>query len=232
MASTEPKRTLAALEERLGHCFREPELLHRALIHASAAERGDRGNERLEFLGDRVLGLIVAEALLARFPREAEGEIAKRHARLVSRAVLAPIGRALGLDGFLVMARADAPDASVPDTVLADGLEALIAALYLDGGLETARHFVLGQLDRAFEEDRAPPRDAKTALQEWALGRGLGLPVYEALSREGPAHAPVFEVEVRVEGRGSARASGSSKQKAEQAAAQLLLARLDQDRGS
>jgi ribonuclease-3 len=214
-----------ALEERIGHRFTRAALLTQALLHASAAKRGDRGNERLEFLGDRVLGLVVAEALLARFPDEREGSIARRHASLVSQPVLARVAEAIGLGDFLTFAKGerDAGAATNP-AILADAIEAVIAAVYLDGGLEPARTFVLAAWQPLIVEGSTPPSDPKTALQEWALGRGLALPSYRVVKSEGPAHSPRFEVTVAIEGLAPAAGEGRSKRAAEKVAASALLA--------
>jgi ribonuclease-3 len=214
-----------ALLDRIGYAFARVELLGQALLHASAAKRGDRGNERLEFLGDRVLGLVIAEALLDRFPAEREGSIARRHASLVSQPVLARVAEALGLGDFLTFAKGerDAGAAANP-AILADALEALIAAIYLDGGLEPARAVVLRYWEALIVEGSAPPSDSKTALQEWALARGLALPVYRVIKSEGPAHSPRFEVTVAIEGIPAAAGEGRSKRAAEKVAATALLA--------
>jgi len=220
-----PSFDRGALEDRIGHRFASADLLDRALLHASAAKRGDRGNERLEFLGDRVLGLIVADALLARFPGEREGSIARRHASLVSQPVLARVAQAIGLGDFLTFAKGerDAGAASNP-AILADAIEAVIAAVYLDGGLEPARAFVLAQWQPLIVEGSTPPSDPKTALQEWALARGLALPAYRVIKSEGPAHSPRFEVTVTIDGIAPAAGEGRSKRVAEKAAAGALLA--------
>ena len=216
---------LRALEERIGHGFARAELLTQALLHASAATRGDRGNERLEFLGDRVLGLIMAEALLVRFPGEPEGAVARRHASLVSQPVLARVAEAIGLGGFLTFAKGDRDaGAAANPAILADAIEALIAAIYLDGGLEPARAFVLRQWQPLIVEGSTPPSDPKTALQEWALARGLALPAYRVVKSDGPAHSPRFEVTVAIEGIAPAAGEGRSKRAAEKVAATELLA--------
>jgi ribonuclease-3 len=222
------------LEARIGHVFRDPSLLREALTHRSAP-RGGRGgglrrgagsNERLEFIGDRVLGLVMAEWLLERFPDEQEGELGPRHARLVSRTVLAPIADALGLGAALSLAP-DAQRAGVAalDNVRADALEALLGALFLDAGLDPVRRLVRAAWSDALTQHALPPKDPKTGLQEWLLARGAGLPAYEVTAREGPSHAPRFVVEVAalgVAGRGEA----GSKRVAERDAAADLLARL------
>lgn len=215
---------LKALSAVLGHAFHHPELLRRAVTHASAEPRAWNAYERLEFLGDRVLALIVAEQLLDRFPHEREGAIAKRHVNLVRREALAEVARAIDLGRYLILSRGEAEAGSRDsDTILSDAMEAVIGALYLDGGLEAARSFILQYWNRLLELDLRPPQDAKTALQEWAQGRGLPLPKYRTVSQTGPAHAPEFVVEVQVEGYQPVPASGRSKRLAEQAAAAALL---------
>lgn len=211
----------------LGHSFATPALLRRSLTHPSAAAVPGESYERLEFLGDRVLGLLVAELLWRRFPDETEGHMARRHAALVRRETLALVARETGLGDHLILARPEreAGEADNP-ALLADACEAVIAALYLDGGLAAARAFVEPRWVPLLEADLEPPQDAKTALQEWAQGRALPLPVYRETRREGPPHDPVFTVEVFVEGRNPAEGVGRSKRLAEQAAAERLLADL------
>jgi ribonuclease-3 len=220
---------LDPLYEILGHRFSDPQLLAEALTHPSAhARHGPRQSyERLEFLGDRVLGLVVAELLWRRFPDEAEGELTRRHAGLVRRESLVEVARALGLGAFVILSPGEAQAGSRDNaSVLADTCEAVIAALYLDGGLEAARGFVHRCWEPLLQTAATPPRDPKTALQEWAQGRGRGLPVYETVDVAGPAHKRVFTVTVRVEGAEPATASGNSKRAAETAAAAALMARL------
>jgi len=224
---------LDPLFELLGHRFADPRLLAEALTHPSAhARRGSprQSYERLEFLGDRVLGLVVAEALWRRFPDEAEGELTRRHTGLVRRESLVEVARALGLGAFVILSQGEAQAGARDNpSVLADACEAVIAALYLDGGIEAARGFVHRYWEPLLQGTATPPRDAKTALQEWAQGRGRGLPTYETVSVAGPAHKRVFTVSARVEGAEPATASGSSKRAAETAAAAELIARLSVD---
>jgi ribonuclease III len=214
----------AALEAILGHRFRDRELLGRALTHPSLAQ--PRGMfERLEFLGDRVLGLVTADMLLTRFPGEAEGDLARRHAVLVSRDSLAAIAMALDLGAHLRLARGEEGSGGRKNPgVLADALEAVIGALYRDGGLDAARRFIAAQLTPVIERALTPPRDPKTALQEWAQGRGLKLPTYRTLEATGPAHQPHFRIEVAVEGFPPQSGEGASKRAAEREAAERLLA--------
>jgi ribonuclease III len=225
-------------EDILGHDFSRGELLREALTHRSAvigrrlargrtAPSDGRGsNERLEFIGDRVLGLLVAEWLAERFPEEREGQLGPRLAWLVSQPVLAGIAGELGLPTVLSVAPGESR-AGVRElaTVLADAMEALIGALYLDGGLEPARRFVRRAWEGAMSGLVEPPKDPKTGLQEWLLARGMKLPSYTLLSREGPPHDPVFVIGVSAAGQAGQGKAGS-KRVAERLAAADLLARL------
>ena len=227
---------LAGLEAALGHVFAAPALLAEAVTHPSLAglarSRGPKPGlayERLEFLGDRVLGLIIAEWLLERYPEEREGELARRHTLLVRRETLAAVARAIGLGDHLRLSRGEDDSGGRANlTILGDACEAVIGALYLDGGLEPARAFVRRVwvvLPEAAEP--LPVQDAKTRLQEWAQQLGKPLPAYEILSRSGPDHQPEFEVAVTVAGLAPATGIGRSRRAAETAAAQALLARLN-----
>ena len=234
------RRSLQAVERILGHEFKRPALLGEALTHRSAAHarsgrgtsgskggpKGEGSNERLEFVGDRVLGLVMAEWLLERFPEEQEGALGPRLADLVSRQTLAGIAERVGLAPLLAVAASEAKaGVSTLATVLADAMEALIGAVYLDAGLDPVRRFIRVAWGDLIERQINPPKDPKTGLQEWALGRGRGLPVYRVEKNEGPSHAPRFTISVRV-GDHKAEAEGSSKRDAERAAAQLLLEKL------
>ncbi|MEQ9333532.1 ribonuclease III [Thalassobaculum sp.] len=220
----EVDRDLSGLAELLGHTFNHADILRRAVTHASAEPRAWNAYERLEFLGDRVLALILAEHLLDRFPHEREGSIAKRHVSLVRRETLAEVAHSIDLGRYLIVSRGeDEAGARASDTILSDAMEAVIGALYLDGGLEAARRFILRYWNPVLELDQRPPQDPKTALQEWAQGRRLPLPVYATVVQTGPAHAPEFTVEVRVEGLAPQRAIGKSKRLAEQSAAAAML---------
>lgn len=213
---TRNEQDLKPLYAALGHSFSNPALLVRALSHSSVA--GAQSYERLEFLGDRVLGLSVAELLLDRFPYENEGEVGRRFAALVQADMLAQVGASLGLANH-----AKAGPGVVNDGIVADMVEAVIAALYLDGGMDVARAFVRRTWDPLVETRSRPPRDAKTALQEWSQSKGHGLPAYEDVERSGPDHAPVFTVEVRLPGFPAQQARGASKRAAEQEAAAMML---------
>ncbi|TVR99064.1 MAG: ribonuclease III [Rhodospirillales bacterium] len=221
---------LDGLTPQLDHDFADPLLLQEALTHASAvgqAGASRRSNERLEFLGDRVLGLIVAELLYDAFPREAEGALARRYAALVRRDALARVAEAIDLGAFIRLSRGEEEAGGRRNPgLLADTCEAVIAAVYLDGGLPAARAFIRRHWWTMIGETARPPKDSKTALQEWAQARGLPLPRYREIGRAGPPHAPTFSVEVTVEGLESTTAGGASKRVAEQAAAETMLARI------
>jgi ribonuclease-3 len=217
------------LETILGHVFQRPGLLKEALTHRSAVHghgKGRGSNERLEFIGDRVLGLSMAEWLAERFPREQEGDLGRRLAYLVSQPVLASVAERIGLAAALSVSPGEArAGVTRRATVLADALEAALGALYLDGGLEVARTFVRRAWHDAMAAQAEPPKDAKTALQEWAQKRGKDLPSYEITGRLGPPHDPEFIVTVKV---GDCAASGraGNKRAAEQLAAEALMERL------
>lgn len=230
-----PSRNLGQLIARLGHEFQDGALLRCALTHASAT-RGPGGDlisyERLEFFGDRVLGLIIAKLLFLRFPEEPEGDLARRLAALVRKETLAEVAGEIELGRSINFGPGEQEGGGAENpSVLADACEAVIGALYLDGGLTAAEGFVLPYWTPYLEADDTPPQDAKTALQEWAQGRALPLPSYQEIAREGPPHEPLFTVEVRVEGHHPATAQGRSKRMAEQAAAENLLAQLEKSAG-
>ncbi len=219
----------AFAREQVGHRFARPELLRQALTHRSAADprRGQLdSNERLEFIGDRVLALLMAEWLAERHPQEREGDLGKRLGVLVAWDTLARVAEGLGLGAVLVVSPGDARSGlALRQNVLADALEAVLGALYLDGGLEAARPF----LRRAFAPvvegaaEERPQVSAKSRLQEWLQGRGQPLPEYRLVSATGPSHGPVFVVAVLAAGR-EAEGMGDSKRAAEQAAAEAWLA--------
>lgn len=221
--------THAALMERVGYRFRKSARLAGALTHpsapgASAAAKDGLGYERLEFLGDRVLGLVVAEMLLERFPRENEGALSKRLVALVRKEALVEVADAIDLADALALADGSGrAHARHRETAKADGVEALLGAIFLDGGFQAAQTFVQRWWRPLLDKYSAPPKDPKTTLQEWAQGRSLPLPVYRVLASEGPDHQPTFDVAVDVESLPSQQARGRSKRAAEQAAATLML---------
>ena len=222
-------RKYKELEARLGYHFRSRDLLKKALTHASVRQAPGkrRDNERLEFLGDRVLGLAIAELLWEIYPAAAEGELARLYNRLVRGRTCAAVARELDIGPFLVLSDAEAESGGrEKETILADACEALIAALYIELGLEGARDKVLAlwaaQIDAPHDERDANP---KSRLQEWAAAAGRGAPAYRLVSRTGPDHAPVFTIEVEVAGAAPSRADGGSRQAAEKAAARAWLLR-------
>ncbi|WP_259780050.1 ribonuclease III [Aestuariispira ectoiniformans] len=217
----------SALYAILGHEFDNPELLQEALTHRSASHGRDNGYERLEFLGDRVLGLCVADMLMQAFPDEPEGALSRRLNALVRQETLAEVAEGLGFQDYIYVGKAeDDSGARANPAILSDICEAVIAALYKDGGLEVARAFITKYWRDRLEKSSRPPKDAKSSLQEWAMARKLPLPEYEVVDKTGPDHAPVFTIEVSVRGREPARAQGEAKRNAEQKAAELLLERL------
>lgn len=229
---------LAALARGVGHAFASRELAAEALTHRSALDRQSalkaafpHGNERLEFLGDRVLSLAMAELLLRRFPLEHEGELARRHADLVRASTLHEIAEAIGLGSLIRLgdserAGRDGGEAVKP-TILADALEAVLGAIFLDAGYEAARICIERLWGERLASTITAPRDPKTSLQEWAQARRLPLPSYREVGREGPAHVPVFVVDVAIKGHEPCRGRGGSKREAERLAALALLERLE-----
>lgn len=221
-------RKYAELESALGHKFKDRKLLERALTHASvrsvSAKRQD--NERLEFLGDRVLGLAVAEMLHGALPDHQEGELARYFNRLVRGATCAAVGREVGIGEHLILSDSEANGGGRDkDTILADAVEAVLGAVFIDGGFEAGREAVRRLWGNRFQLKASSFIDAKSALQEWAQGRGLPLPKYVEVSRDGPDHAPQFIAEVRIKTLDPAQGMGASKRQAEQAAASTLLLR-------
>lgn len=220
------ERTLDTVEARLGHRFKDRTLLATALTHTSAVPPGRAGSyQRLEFLGDRVLALAVASLLHRSFPAAEEGELANRLNALVRRETCALVAAALDLGSALRLGPSERGAGRKKTAILADVAEAVIAAIYLDSGFETACRFVeahWGPLTTAAAE---PERDAKTMLQEWAQGRSLPTPVYAATGRTGPDHAPLFTVRVAIPGLEPGEGTGRSKRIAEQAAAEGVLVR-------
>lgn len=218
---------VAELQRRIGHDFADRDLLDRALTHSSVGNGSAkiRDNERLEFLGDRVLNLAVAEHLIARKPEAQEGELSRAMSQLVNYHACAVVARSAGVrEALRFDASASKVGARDNDRVLGDACEALIAALYLDGGFDAARRFILEFWTEAFAGLDAPERkDPKTLLNEWAMGLGRPAPRYRVLSTEGAAHAPRFTVEVQVEGFAPETAQAGSKKDAEKQAAERML---------
>jgi ribonuclease-3 len=233
-ASNAANVDLAALANGVGHRFSQPLLAAEALTHRSALDRQPelkaafpQGNERLEFLGDRVLSLAMVDLLLRRFPLEREGELARRLNAMVQAETLVEIAEAIGLGLHIRLGDSErARGGSITPTILSDALEALIGAIFLDAGFTAAASVIERLWSDRLDAQRTAPRDAKTGLQEWAQGRRLPLPAYREVGREGPAHGPVFVVEVEVRGYPASRGHGNTKREAERAAAADLLERV------
>jgi ribonuclease-3 len=214
----------AFVRDRLGEEPSNLQLFERALTHSSM--RGE-SYERLEFLGDRVLGLVIASALYQRYPNEPEGQMSRRYNALVARETCAEIGRELGLPRLIRVGKQAREDrASESDNVIGDVVEALIGALYVDSGIDAAQRFILAAWGPFLDGQARAPEHPKSALQELAAARGLRAPEYELVSRTGAQHAPHFTIRVSVPRLGEAEAEGSSKQEAETAAAAALLDQL------
>ncbi len=218
---------LDALEQRLGHSFKDRALLLEAMTHASALDgkrEQRRSYDRLEFLGDRVLGLIVAERLLAARANDEEGDLAPRLNALVNRHACAAAARAADLGAAVILSPSEASQGGRgKEAILADLCESVIGALYLDAGIDAARAFVTRFWGDAFDAMGHTPRDAKTALQEWAAARHKGLS-YVLIEQTGPEHAPRFVIEARVDAMAPARGEGGSKREAQRAAAAAFMA--------
>jgi len=228
---------LEPLERRIGYRFKDRGLLEHALTHRSRVHEDASGgvidNESMEFLGDSVLGFVIADMLFREFPQHNEGQKSKLKASLVSSASLARLGTDLNLGEFLILGRGEEKTGGrFKQAIIADCYEALIAAVYLDGGVEAARQFIASQFAELMEEARRTGADAaftddwKSALQEWLQSRGRGLPAYRLAEELGPAHRRLFVVEVVVEGQAVARAEGKSKKEAAQSAARAALEKL------
>ncbi len=222
-------KTHEKLQFRLGYRFADLDLLERALTHSSAispAKRIERSYQRLEFLGDRVLGLVVADMLYRRFPKSNEGELSRTLNTLVRKETCADIARRLDLGKDMVLGDSEARSGGADkDAILGDITEAVIGAIYLDGGLEPARSFIERNFEEFLIEGQSSRADAKTFLQEWAQARGLEPPAYVMVERTGPDHAPEFTIAVDLAGFDRVEAVGTSKKIAEHKAAELFLVR-------
>lgn len=219
---------LSQLSARLGHDFADPSLLKLALTHASARpdSKPNEDNERLEFLGDRVLGLAVAELLTTRFAEESEGVLARWFNHLVRTETCAEIGQSWNLGDFIIMSGGEAGSGGrAKKTILANACEAVLGAIFADAGYAVARRLIHRDWEPYLGELQEAAPDAKSVLQEWAQGRQLPLPRYLEIAREGPDHAPRFTTEVQVEGVAPERGEGANKRQAEQAAAFAMLVR-------
>lgn len=223
------KPNLDALQMRLGHRFADPDLFARALTHSSAVSPGkrvDRSYQRLEFLGDRVLGLVVADMLYTRFPKANEGELSRTLNTLVRKETCAVIARQLDLGREMFLGESEARTGGAEkEAILGDVTEAIIGAIYLDGGLEAARVFVEKHFEEFIADGQTHRADAKTTLQEWAQARGLEPPTYVLVERTGPDHAPEFTIAIDLVGFDRISATGPSKKIAEHKAAEEFLMR-------
>ncbi|MFD0911130.1 ribonuclease III [Ruegeria arenilitoris] len=218
---------MKAFEKRLGHRFANPELLVRALTHGSVSSSTRPDNQRLEFLGDRVLGLVMATALLEADQKATEGQLAPRFNALVRKETCADVARQIDIGAVLKLGRSEMLSGGRrKQALLGDAMEAVIAAVYRDAGFEAAQKVILSLWGDRIHTVEADARDAKTSLQEWAQARGQKPPAYVEISRSGPDHAPVFTIAARLQDGSEAQATAGSKRQAEQAAAQALLDRL------
>ena len=223
------KAAAKIIEQRIGHTFADPALLATAFTHVSALKsarsRAD-SYQRLDFLGDHVLGLIVSDMLYRAFPKADEGELSKRLADLVRREACADVAKSLGLDEAIKLGSVGAgASARLRNSVLGDICEAVIGAVFLDGGYAAASQFVERNWTERMRKPVRPLRDPKTVLQEWAQGKGLPTPVYREVERTGPHHDPQFRVAVELPGLTPAEGVGGSKRAAEKLAATALLKR-------
>jgi len=217
------------VEKILGYNFKSRILLDEALTHPSISlQRGEKevifNYERLEFLGDAVLSLVIAELLINKYPNEREGALAKRHSGLVHGEALAVIAETLGIGEHIMMTSGESSSGGRKNrSNMENTLEAIIGAIYMDGGISPAKTFIKQHWEQSITNMTDPPKDAKTSLQEWAQGRGLPIPVYEVINTSGPAHEPFFTIRVTVRSMEPTEAKGKSKKKAEKAAAELML---------
>lgn len=220
------------LMDRLGYQFKKTVLLEEALTHPSISKKNGKNEtvnyERLEFLGDSVLGLVIAEWLMDIYPEEDEGALAKRQAALVRGEALAVVATSLHIGHAIKMADGEeAMGGRTNPRNIENALEAIIGGIYQDGGLENARAFIMKHWDPLVNDMEAPPKDAKTELQEWAQSKGQPIPVYEVIHTEGPSHAPIFTVRAHVAGMTPTEAKGETKKKAEKEAAKRMLDQLE-----
>jgi len=217
---------LGPLEHRIGVKFSDVSLLRQALTHVSACARRGDSYQRLEFLGDRVLGLAVAELLFEAFPDANEGELSRRLAELVRRETCAEVASEWGVAPFIILGGGEAQSGGAQKAaILGDICESILGAVFLDAGFAAAQRLVRESFATRLDQAGASQRDPKSALQEWAQGRGLAAPAYRLDGQSGPDHAPRFVISATVDGFAPAQGEGSSKRHAEQAAAEAFLAR-------
>lgn len=221
------------IEKTLEYQFVEPKLLNEALTHPSIdrPDNADKFNyERLEFLGDSVLSLVISEQLLYKYPNEKEGELAKRRAGLVRGETIAKVAKRLKIGEHIIMSDGERSGGGQDnESNLENVMEAIIGAMHLDGGINASKKFIIANWGALLNEMLEPPKDAKSFLQEWSQGEGGELPEYKVISRSGLSHSPMFEIEVSLKKYGNKTASSTSKKKAEQLAAQLMVEQLKKD---
>ena len=221
-------KPLKDFQNKIGYIFKDESLLRIALTHSSTGKK--ENYERLEFLGDRVLGLVIASLLFEKFPEEPEGDLAKRLASLVQGETLAELSKQIALGNYIVLSNAERDaGGATNDHILADVFESVIGAIYRDGGLEPCRVLIETQWKDTFHTMKKPPQHPKTALQEWAQGQGIPLPNYEITDQSGPDHAPVFEVRLTVKGHAPMIAQGRTRAEAEKQAAEEFMKELLRD---
>ncbi|MEL7481675.1 MAG: ribonuclease III [Pseudomonadota bacterium] len=225
------REALNSLQEQIGYVFKDRSMIDRAMTHPSALPAGSNGKssyQRLEFLGDRVLGLVIAERLFDRRPGEQEGRLAPRLNNLVNKRACARAARETGLGDFILLGESERKSGgSEKINILGDVCESVIGAIYMDGGLSPARKFIERAWSPQFGSDVKSIRDPKSRLQEWAQAQHLPLPDYRVVDRDGPDHAPDFRIAVHVGDAHTAEGNGTSKQDAERAAAEALLSRIE-----
>jgi ribonuclease-3 len=215
-------RPLDDLQRILGYQFKDPQLLKIALTHASTGE--EQNYERLEFLGDRVLALVIADFLYHKFPKEEEGDLAKRLASLVQGQTLATLSSRISLGDYIAFSQSEREAGGAEnDHILADVFEALIGALYVDGGFEPCRQLIEAHWQDVFFTMKTPPQHPKTEVQEWLQAKGLPLPIYDIVGQSGPDHAPIFSVQMNVKGYEPIIGEGRSRSEAEKIAARDFL---------
>jgi len=216
---------LKTLQDKIGYHFKDEHWLERAMTHSSTND--DYNYQRLEFLGDRVLGLVIADALFTEFKSEREGGLAKRHTALIQGETCAVVGLQNNLNDFIIMSDAEIESGGRTNTnIIADVVESLLGAIYIDGGYEPAKKVILALWGDTIFTLKQAPQDPKTELQEWVQARALALPVYNIIKKSGPDHAPVFTVKLEVEGFPPIESNANSRRQAEKKAAQKMLKEL------
>ena len=221
------KVDINAVEKLIDHKFTDKALIIEALTHRSVSHGRTHGYERLEFLGDRILGLLIADLLFVKFPDEPEGALSRRFNDLVRQETLADIATSIGLKEHILLGKAERLASSFDNpAIVSDICESIIAAIYLDAGIEAAKFFINRHWQKRLIETLKPPKDAKSSLQEWAMAHKLPIPRYVEIERNGPDHAPIFTIQVTIKDKPSEQAKAASKRLAEQKAAEIILRKL------